>query len=648
MNRPNKIKYIFIALMCLGLIFGSVAPTFAQGDLLGPGGMVTTAMVKGAADVGTKISNWFSPALWAAQFLQLFNTQILGWAVKTVAGWLNGVITATSAVNNQAIIIGWIVLRDFANMFFILMMLIISIATILRYEEYGARRMLVRIIIVALLINFSRLFAYAVIDFSHVFVNTFLNAFRDANGSIDIAGALAQGLNLQLLYNVDANQVASGANNLEANVIMSVFMNTVILVVVLFAFLAACLLFLVRLIWLWFLVMTAPIAFLGYMVPWPMVSNWWREWWTNLFKWAFFAPIYLFFIYITVVMIQSGALNASLLNPVVNSGATVPGMDQIQSTGITMATSPNMLLQMTVIVGFLIGGLLLAVNMAGKFGQTALKIGTSTAALAAGGVAWASRKGAAMAGRATQRRYDAQVAAGKTPSATSRYANLRIQRFTAGSQATEHAAIEARKSQLKNQYGDNKVALQAKLLATLRPAEKTAIVSRLEEISGGMKSENAGIQKKINAAAVTATDLGFRPKSRPDLAAEGSTPGANAQKAVADVTKKLTTKDAENLSSDAIDPAAVGAARASDALTGMLQGLRPGVLAKITSDNDAFASQFRTRMQNMANGLGQNFDQFVNHIETVLGNAELANTLRNNPAAKTRYQFSNIKCLNNV
>jgi hypothetical protein len=577
--------------------------------------------VAGSGWPGSILLNYIS------EFLDWFNREVLGWFIDITANLLNSVIQLTNTANNYGIIVGWTILRDFANMFFIFIMLLISIATILRIEEYGARRMLARVIIVALLINFSRLFAFAIIDFSNVFVNAFIQAFvtTDAanNRIFDVASPLANGMNLNRLNSVNSSPPSS------VSVLGTVAFNTIILTIILGAFLAALLLFIVRIIWLAFLVLTGPMAFLGYMVPWPMISNWWKEWWSNLFKWSFFAPIYLFFIYVTVVMIKSGAINRSFSNQVTN--ITVPAM--------TSATSAPMLLNMAVVVGFLIGGLLLAVNMAGKFGQTALKIGTGAAAIAAGGAAWLGRKGAAAYGRRSLRKYEEKEKQGKTPTGISRLAFLATQRLTAGSQATDRAAVEARKSQLKNQFGDNKAALHAKLLATVRPAEKTAIIARLEEITGGMRSDDPAIQKRINAGAVTAARLGFRPKSRPDLAAEGTTPGVNAQKAVADVTRKLTVKDGENLSPDAIDPAAVGAVRANDALIGMLQGLRPGVLAKIITENDAFATPLRTQMQNMATGLGQNFDQFVDHIETVLHNAELAYTLRNNVAAKTRFQF---------
>src|SRR3989338_8254606 len=50
---------------------------------------------------------------------------------------------------------GWAFSRDVVNLFFIFILLFIAIATILQIESYGAKKLLVWLVLVALLVNFS-------------------------------------------------------------------------------------------------------------------------------------------------------------------------------------------------------------------------------------------------------------------------------------------------------------------------------------------------------------------------------------------------------------------------------------------------------------------------------------------------------------
>ena len=78
--------------------------------------------------------------------------------------------------NNYAITQGWTISRDIANLFFIFILLFIAISTILQIETYGAKRLLVKFIVVALLINFSLLIVQSIIDASNLLAIEFYNA----------------------------------------------------------------------------------------------------------------------------------------------------------------------------------------------------------------------------------------------------------------------------------------------------------------------------------------------------------------------------------------------------------------------------------------------------------------------------------------
>ena len=59
-------------------------------------------------------------------------------------------------VNAEAVKVGWTVVRDVANMFFIVGLLVISFGTVFRIQEYRYNNLLSRLIIMAVLINFSK------------------------------------------------------------------------------------------------------------------------------------------------------------------------------------------------------------------------------------------------------------------------------------------------------------------------------------------------------------------------------------------------------------------------------------------------------------------------------------------------------------
>lgn len=83
-----------------------------------------------------------------------------------------------------AVKIGFPIVLGVANMFFVLILLWIAIATIFDFEPFTARQLLVPLIIGALLINFSLPIARAIINLSHGIGNIFYNQLTRDGQSI--------------------------------------------------------------------------------------------------------------------------------------------------------------------------------------------------------------------------------------------------------------------------------------------------------------------------------------------------------------------------------------------------------------------------------------------------------------------------------
>ncbi|MHB8903921.1 MAG: hypothetical protein ACYC40_02375, partial [Patescibacteria group bacterium] len=107
----------------------------------------------------------------------------LGWILIKLMGILvyfaqyNGFIKSTVVTN------GWVIVRDICNMFFVLILLIIAFATILRIEEYNYKKWLPKLILMAILINFSKMICGLLIDAAQIVMLTFVNSFKDVAGA---------------------------------------------------------------------------------------------------------------------------------------------------------------------------------------------------------------------------------------------------------------------------------------------------------------------------------------------------------------------------------------------------------------------------------------------------------------------------------
>src|SRR3989344_3450066 len=78
----------------------------------------------------------------------------------------------------------WTVFRDFANMFFILILVIIAFATIFDVQRYNWRGLMAKFLIAALLIHFSLVISQFIINVSTTLSNVMLNQFSDITNNL--------------------------------------------------------------------------------------------------------------------------------------------------------------------------------------------------------------------------------------------------------------------------------------------------------------------------------------------------------------------------------------------------------------------------------------------------------------------------------
>src|SRR3989344_5568912 len=100
-------------------------------------------------------------------------------------------------LTNELIEFGWTVVRDIANLGFVLVIIVIAFAVILRFREYGTQKLLFRLIAAAILVNFSLTIAGVFIDFTQVITNFFWSRISEQTA---IGSSLMTALNPQKLF----------------------------------------------------------------------------------------------------------------------------------------------------------------------------------------------------------------------------------------------------------------------------------------------------------------------------------------------------------------------------------------------------------------------------------------------------------------
>ncbi|MEK7601109.1 MAG: hypothetical protein AAB480_01065 [Patescibacteria group bacterium] len=244
----------------------------------------------------------------------------------------------------------WTVFRDIANILIIGLFTFIAISTILGNHEFGAKKMLAKALIIAVLINFSLLFTKMIIDGSNFFAYQFYNAAGGLKGNSaspvgelsstqsvvtdkaiefkqdGIAGKFINYLGVTSIGNT-FNTLKTGADNVNNGwvaILHGVFSATLLLGVAL-VLLYGSFLLVSRAILIVFLLITSSLAFASYLLPVSMQGSYgWGTWWNSLLKSALFAPLLMMFLWVTMSLADKlrpaeGSLGA-LINDPTNAG----------------------------------------------------------------------------------------------------------------------------------------------------------------------------------------------------------------------------------------------------------------------------------------------------------------------------------------
>jgi len=335
-------------------------------------GEIVEGVGTGLGNVGSLVGGWImgivlgvlASVVW---IVALVSSVIVGIAATLLDTVINFTILSPVLQNISAINAGWEAARDISNLFFIFILLYIAIATILRVNESGTKRMLATVIIVALLMNFSLFFTKVIIDVSNtIAIGTWSSMY---SGGAPLTQKLANAEKLQETMTESDIWFTDTAQKIKSLIVFigatAIFLTTTMI------FLNASFLLIGRLIAFIFLMILAPFAFVSYILP-KTRGLIFDKWFSTLINQAIVAPVFVFLLLVVVRILESGKDGSS---PFLVSG-----------TGSDTTDALYMLLNFVVITALIYGVLKITRDVSGNIGASASKWGKLGTGILAGGV----------------------------------------------------------------------------------------------------------------------------------------------------------------------------------------------------------------------------------------------------------------------
>lgn len=326
--------------------------------------------------------------------------QLLAGLLMVVGMGLNWVVLVTVFQfstyfgNSAGMLLAWTTLRDLANIILLFGFVWIGLQTILNVgHHFSVNKALPRLLIFAILINFSLFISEAIIDVSNVFTAVLyeqagsIDCRESANQrecvNIGITGNVIGALGFSDILGIGAahsvyDDIWSSDTN-AGNAVLAGVLNLIFIIVLIAVFIAITIMLMIRAVVLIFVLVLSPLGFVGMAIP--QFEEQSQKWWKMLISNAFFAPVFfiLFFVSLKIMdgakatFSQGNSFGSIISSPDVNAG--------------------GLLILFGLMIGFLIFSLIAAKNM-GAFGAdfATNTAGKMTGAMTFGAGAFVARR----------------------------------------------------------------------------------------------------------------------------------------------------------------------------------------------------------------------------------------------------------------
>ncbi len=223
--------------------------------------------------------------------------------------------TNLQIMESEFVQIGWQFTSSLANTAIIIALVVIGIATILNREDYHAKKTLPKLIIVALLVNFSLVLVGIVVDISHIILNTFYRVDLGAELTSSIfTVAQDQITQFTAFFTVTIVALAVPFTAPLKQVAFTILMFGVFLPQIITAILTIftsivlgsiiylyTLLFYARTFIIQILAILSPLAFVAWVLP--STESLFKKWWNALVGWSFLGVALFFFLLLSTIAV---------------------------------------------------------------------------------------------------------------------------------------------------------------------------------------------------------------------------------------------------------------------------------------------------------------------------------------------------------
>jgi len=267
---------------------------------------------------------------------------------------------ATYFGNSEGLLVAWSVLRDLGNIFLLFGFIFIGLQTILNIGHFSVGKALPRLLIFAILINFSLLVSSAIVDTANVFSAALYSGVGEVNCGNAEAGAEPEectgiGIAAKIQAAAGLGNIMDRSGSIQelwgaddgVGMFITYFGLLLLIIIMMIVFLAASIMLLIRAITLMFLLVLSPLGFAATAIP--QFEEYSKMWWNKLLSQAFFAPMFLLMLF-TGLKIMDGA------NATFNS----TGASLTTAFASGQASAGGIFILFMLVIGFMIGSLMVA------------------------------------------------------------------------------------------------------------------------------------------------------------------------------------------------------------------------------------------------------------------------------------------------
>ncbi len=274
-------------------------------------------------------SNIYDALIFMVKWIALSLLSLFAWLLAIAGGLLNLAISYLVIGMGDLVRTGgfgapidtmWKIFRGLVNISFVFALIYIGITTIINSGASGAKKLLGAVIISALLVNFSLFFAKATIDVSNIVADNIYRKILSTPqqigqvSSVGISGLFMEKMGiLPLLLNKETSATQArlkSSMDKDSGVSFTILYSIgggILMFVLAYAFAFGAFLLIIRFVMLILLMIFSPIAFLPDVLP--GFGEYRKKWWSTLLSQAFFAPVYLFGLYLSLYILSSSPVN---------------------------------------------------------------------------------------------------------------------------------------------------------------------------------------------------------------------------------------------------------------------------------------------------------------------------------------------------